>query len=150
VRTASPALGEIAEALTTNVFTTTVLTSQSPSNVVPDRAEAELYGATLPGFTRDDLEAELRGRLGDGDYEVDLSEPEGGLSSRTDTPLFRAIEDFLHDRDPDARALPTLGYGYSDLNLFREHYGSRDRTHHRRLLNRLSLLLDVAACTVRI
>jgi len=124
VRAANPELGAIAESLSTNVFVATAAHSQSPSNVVPDRAEVQLYGATLPGCSRQEIEQELRRRFGDGDYELDVSDPEGGLTSSTDTPLFRAIEDFIADHDPGARVMPALGYGYSDCHLMRETYGS--------------------------
>jgi acetylornithine deacetylase/succinyl-diaminopimelate desuccinylase-like protein len=124
VRAANPALGEIAESLTTNVFIPTTAQSRSPSNVVPDRAQIELYGATLPGLSKDELERELRRRFGGGNYQLEVSQPEGGLSSDTDTPLFHAIEGFISDRDPGARVLPTLGYGYSDCHLMREKHGS--------------------------
>ena len=124
VRSANAALGEIAESLTTNVFVPTTARSQSPTNVVPDRAQAELYGATLPGCSKDELEQELRRRFGEGDYQLELSEPEGGLTSATDTPLFRAIEDLIADRDPGARVVPTLGYGFSDCHLMREKHGT--------------------------
>jgi acetylornithine deacetylase/succinyl-diaminopimelate desuccinylase-like protein len=38
-------------------------------------------------------------------------------------PLRHAIEAFLADRDPEARLVPTLGYGFSDCHVFREAYG---------------------------
>jgi hypothetical protein len=41
-----------------------------------------------------------------------------------DTPLRTAIEHFLADHDPDARLLPAMGYGYSDCDVMRTHYGA--------------------------
>jgi acetylornithine deacetylase/succinyl-diaminopimelate desuccinylase-like protein len=119
-----PELGAVAESLTTNVWRATTIEATGPTNVVPDRAEIGLYGAVLPGEERGDLERELRERLGDGTYELDVEKPEGGRTSGIDTPLFRAIESFVAEHDPDARVVPALGYGYSDCDTFRGAHGS--------------------------
>jgi acetylornithine deacetylase/succinyl-diaminopimelate desuccinylase-like protein len=123
-RAAEPALAMIVGALVTNTISPTVIDAPGPQNVVLEEATVTLPCIVLPGVTKDELEAELRGVFGDGDYALDVGEPKGGLTSRIDTPLRAAIEEFLAKRDPDARLVPTLGYGFSDCHTMREAYGS--------------------------
>jgi acetylornithine deacetylase/succinyl-diaminopimelate desuccinylase-like protein len=117
-------LDRLIEALTTNVFTPTIVEAEGPANVVLEEATVNLYGAVLPGTTKDDIESELRDALGDGEYELEVGDLQEGTTSPLDTPLHRAIEGFLRERDAEARLVPALGYGYSDCQTFREAYGS--------------------------
>jgi acetylornithine deacetylase/succinyl-diaminopimelate desuccinylase-like protein len=123
-RAVHPALDRILGALTGTVIHPTIIEAPPPQNQVADRAEATFACIVLPGTTTADLEAELRTALGEGSYELEVTEPMGGLISETGTPLHRAIEDFLRDADPEARLVPTLGYGFSDCHVMREAYGS--------------------------
>jgi len=123
-RAANPALSLILGALVTNVVRATTIEARGPANVVLEEATATLSCVTLPGVGKRELEAEITQALGDGDYTLEVVEPEGGLISRTDTPLRAAIEEFLAVRDPEAKLIPTLGYGYSDCHTMRDAYGS--------------------------
>src|SRR4051812_12905129 len=123
-RTVDPALGLIVGALVTNVVAATVIEAPGPENVVLEEATATLQCVPLPGVTQDELEAELREALGEGDYALEVVEPEGGLTSPTGTPLHRAIGEFLAEHDPGAHLVPTLGYGYSDCHTMRDAYGT--------------------------
>jgi acetylornithine deacetylase/succinyl-diaminopimelate desuccinylase-like protein len=123
-RRANPALGAIVTALVGTVIQPTVIEATGPANVVPEQATVELQCLTLPGTTREELEQELRTALGDGDYTVEVADPEGGLTSPLDTPLHRAIEETVARHDPDATVMPALGYGFSDCHVFREAAGS--------------------------
>jgi acetylornithine deacetylase/succinyl-diaminopimelate desuccinylase-like protein len=102
----------------------TITGSPGPPNQIPDRASATLQCALTPGTTREELEAELRAALGDGRYQLEIDEPQGGPPSDPDSPLRDAIQAFLDDADPGARLLPALGYGYSDADVLRAAYGS--------------------------
>src|SRR3954465_11700002 len=123
-RSAHPALDRILGALVGPVMRATIAQADGPTNVVSDRASATIECIVLPSTTREDLEAELRGALGPGRYELEVGAPRGGRVSDPDTPLRDAIERFLAERDPDARLLPALGYGFSDCDVMREAYGS--------------------------
>jgi acetylornithine deacetylase/succinyl-diaminopimelate desuccinylase-like protein len=123
-RAANPALSLIIGALVTNVIHATIIQAEGPANVVREEAKVTLQCVLLPGVTKQDLETELREALGEGDYSLDVTAPEGGLISATGTPLHRAIEQFLAEHDPDAHLIPTLTYGYSDCHTMREAYGS--------------------------
>jgi acetylornithine deacetylase/succinyl-diaminopimelate desuccinylase-like protein len=123
-RAAHPALARVLAALTGTTIQPTVLEAPAPLNVVPGRVSLTLQCGTLPGTTGDELERELRDALGDGDYDLEVTEPTGGSTSETGTPLHDAITAFLAAHDPEARLLPTLGYGYSDCDVLRHAYGS--------------------------
>jgi acetylornithine deacetylase/succinyl-diaminopimelate desuccinylase-like protein len=123
-RSANAALDPVIGALVGTVVQATVAEVKGPANVVPETAKAELQCVTLPGTSRGDLEQELRGALGDGNYTLEVTEPTGGLISPLETPLHRAIEGFLLQHDPEATLVPTLGYGFSDCHVFREAYGT--------------------------
>jgi acetylornithine deacetylase/succinyl-diaminopimelate desuccinylase-like protein len=121
---AHPGLDRIVRALVMNVIPPTVIDAPGPANVVLEEAKVTLQCAVLPGDDKHALEREIRAALGDGEYELDVSEPEGGLVSAADSPLRDAIQTFLRERDPDAALIPALAYGYSDCHLFREKFGS--------------------------
>jgi acetylornithine deacetylase/succinyl-diaminopimelate desuccinylase-like protein len=111
-------------ALVTNSIEPTVIDGPGPPNVILEEATVTLQCALLPDVGKDEFESELREALGPGDYTLEVTEPEGGLTSPTGTPLQDAIEQFLAERDPEARVIPTLGYGFSDCHTMRESYGT--------------------------
>ncbi|MFL5952564.1 MAG: M20/M25/M40 family metallo-hydrolase [Gaiellaceae bacterium] len=119
---ANPALAMVVRALVTNVLPPTVIDAPGPANAVLDRARVTLHCSVLPGTTKDAVEAELRGALGDGDYTLEIEEPEGGSISPLETPLHHAIQGFLAEVDPEARLIPALGYGFSDCHHMRTAY----------------------------
>ena len=123
-RKAHPALDRIVYALTSNVFRPTVLEADGPTNVVPEKATATFSCIVLPGTTEEDIENELREVLGEGNYELEVGSLEGGLVSDLNNPLHAAIQDFLKGSDPEARLVPTLGYGFSDCETMRKAYGT--------------------------
>jgi acetylornithine deacetylase/succinyl-diaminopimelate desuccinylase-like protein len=123
-RAAHPGLDRILGALTGTVIHPTIAEAPGPHNAIADRAVVTLACIVVPGTTTEDLEAELRGALGDGRYDLDVVAPQGGSASDPDTPLRAAIEDFLAEHDPEARLLPAMGYGYSDCEAMRTHYGA--------------------------
>ncbi|MCW2928526.1 MAG: hypothetical protein JWM86_2494 [Thermoleophilia bacterium] len=123
-REANPALDQIIGALTGTVFHPVILDAPGPDNIVPRRATALISAIVLPDTTTEELEAELRAALGDGNYELEMEDPNGGLISTPDSPLRDAVESFLAEHDPDARLVPGLAYGLSDCEVMRDAYGS--------------------------
>src|SRR5205823_5953993 len=118
------ALSLVIGALVANVINATVIHAPKPENVISAEANVTLQCVLLPGVTKRELETELHEALGAGNYTLEVTEPEGGLTSPTRTPLHHAIEDFLAEHDPGAHVIPTLGYGYSDCHTFRNAYGT--------------------------
>ncbi|MCW2961141.1 MAG: family metallo-hydrolase, partial [Thermoleophilia bacterium] len=123
-RAISPALDQIIGALTRTVFHPVILDAPGPDNIVPRRATALISAIVVPGTTREELEAEVRQALGDGNYELVVEEPNGGLISTPDSPLRDAIAAYLAEADPEATLVPGLAYGLSDCQVMRESYGS--------------------------
>jgi acetylornithine deacetylase/succinyl-diaminopimelate desuccinylase-like protein len=123
-RAANPALDRVLGALVGTTFQPTILDAPAPQNVVPAAATLTVSAIVLPGTTAEQVEAELREALGEGDYDLEIVPPKGGSVSDADTPLREAIEAFLDEHDEGARLLPALGYGYSDCHVIREAYGS--------------------------
>jgi acetylornithine deacetylase/succinyl-diaminopimelate desuccinylase-like protein len=123
-RDAHPALDALVGALTRTHVEVSLVEAGGPLNVVPEQATATIQALVLPGTTKAGLEAELREALGEGSYELDVEEPLGGSTTPADTPLRAAIEAFLAERDPEARLVPALGFGFSDCHFMREAYGT--------------------------
>jgi acetylornithine deacetylase/succinyl-diaminopimelate desuccinylase-like protein len=123
-RAAHPQLGRILYALTHSVLRPTIIEVPGPVNAVADRAKVEIQVALVPGTTAEELEAELREALGDGDYELEVVPPVGGELSPLDTPLHDAIASFLAEHDPEASLIPSLGYGFSDCEVMRTSYNA--------------------------
>ena len=119
-----PAFDRLLRSLVRDVIHPTIAESPGPKNIIPEQATATLSCTVLPDTTAEILERELRDALGEGDYDLDVVEPKGGLISELETPLHTAIADYLAEHDPDARLVPALGYGFSDCHVFRESYGS--------------------------
>jgi acetylornithine deacetylase/succinyl-diaminopimelate desuccinylase-like protein len=123
-RAQHPALDQLIGALVGTVVRPTVVEARGPANVVPEEATVTMQCLVLPGTSQRDVEEELRGALGPGEYELQVEEPEGGLTSPLGTPLHDAIAAFLAEHDPEARLVPALGYGFSDCHFMRAAYGS--------------------------
>jgi acetylornithine deacetylase/succinyl-diaminopimelate desuccinylase-like protein len=123
-RAAGPALAPVINALVGTVIQPATIEVRGPKNVVPEKAELQLQCLALPGTSRDDLERELRLALGKGPYQLEVSEPQGGLTSPLETPLHQAIAETLAAVDHEATLIPALGYGFSDCHVFRDAYGS--------------------------
>jgi acetylornithine deacetylase/succinyl-diaminopimelate desuccinylase-like protein len=89
-------------------------------NVIPSVAEAGLDCRVLPGVTRDQWMAEVRRRLGDPSLKLEIiNESDDPIVTSYDTPLYRALENAIARRHPDAVVTPLLiPYG-TDSNAFR-------------------------------
>src|SRR3954454_6128040 len=122
-RAADPGLDRVLGALVGTTIQPTILEAPAPQNVIPEESTVTLSCIVLPRTSREDLERELRDALGDGDYDLEVVPPKGGLVSDADTPLREAIEAFLAEHDGEARLVPALGYGFSDCHVLREAYG---------------------------
>jgi acetylornithine deacetylase/succinyl-diaminopimelate desuccinylase-like protein len=122
----SPLLAEDAPPLFGTTIAPTRLRGSAALNVIPARASVGCDCRLLPGTTAADVERELRAALGDDiPYELELvGSPIGGSSSPLDTPLYRACQDFLDDRDPGAKLFPILLGGFCDMHFLRDAFGT--------------------------
>jgi acetylornithine deacetylase/succinyl-diaminopimelate desuccinylase-like protein len=124
VRAVSAPLARILEALMWPTIVPTQARAEGPFNIVAEVAEATLQCSLLPEEGVEEFVDQLRAALGQGDYELEPGEPNGGSRSPSSSPLRDAIDHFLAEHDPDARTVATLGYGYSDCHVLRESFGT--------------------------
>ena len=66
----------------------------------------------------------MRAWLGEGDYEVEWRDAQGGTRSELGTPLWSAIESFVAGIEPGARLAPICVAGFTDSHWLREAFGT--------------------------
>jgi acetylornithine deacetylase/succinyl-diaminopimelate desuccinylase-like protein len=99
-----------------NTVSPTVLQSDDKFNVIPGEVTAVLDGRLLPGFSPDDLLAELRALLGN---DLDLEVMHFDASpAEPDMGLFPTLAGILERADPGSTATPLLMPGVSDGRFF--------------------------------
>ncbi|MCP3937885.1 MAG: M20/M25/M40 family metallo-hydrolase [Actinomycetia bacterium] len=92
------------------------------SNIIADKARAELDIRALPGTTRDDVNTYLRSAMGAAAPAVEI-EAKGNLPatiSSTQAGLWGAIADSVHDLYGHRRLVPTLMPGATDARFWRQ------------------------------
>ncbi len=121
-----PHLAEMMPAMTRMTVTPTGLHTHEPANVIPPYADVVCDCRTLPGEDEDSIRAHVAAALGeDIYYELELLEPlEGGTESPTDTPLYRACQDYARKRLDGAELFPLVTPGFTDSHWVRQGYGS--------------------------
>jgi acetylornithine deacetylase/succinyl-diaminopimelate desuccinylase-like protein len=98
-----------------------MLWGSNKRNVMPARATVEVDVRILPGATRADVEARVRGALGD-DVPYELSWPEEIVEASTspvDGVVPRAVAAFLEAEGDPASVLPTMCSGFTDSSFLR-------------------------------
>jgi acetylornithine deacetylase/succinyl-diaminopimelate desuccinylase-like protein len=124
-RELSTAVASVVEALLAPTFSPTIVSASRKRNVIPAVCELEVDCRLLPGQHPDHVEPLIRAVLGgDVEYELEWIEAHGGTRSTLDTPLWRALEDFVAEVDPDARAAPLMSAGFTDSHWLREAFGT--------------------------
>ncbi len=94
------------------------------ANVIPSRAEALLDCRLPPGRDEGHLRAQLQALLGDGDYELEVSEAVVGNASPFEHQLAETIREWIGENDPGADIVPIVMPGFSDSNWFRRAFDS--------------------------
>ena len=110
------AQGALFEPMLRNTVNATIVRGGEKINVVPSRVELELDGRALPGFSPDDLIAELHGIAGD-DVEVELVRHDAGAGA-PDLSRFDVLAEILRELDPEAVPIPLLQVGVTDGRFF--------------------------------
>ena len=121
-----PLLGQLLPNVLALTFSPTMIEASQKRNVVPARCEVIVDCRLLPGETPADVEPLVREILGDGDgdYELEWIEAEGGTRSALETPLWDAIADWSQRVDPDVRLAPNCLAGFTDSHWMREAFGT--------------------------
>jgi acetylornithine deacetylase/succinyl-diaminopimelate desuccinylase-like protein len=124
-RALSPVGADFVEALLGATFAPTIISASTKRNVIPALCTIEVDCRLLPGQHPEHVEPVIRAVLGgDIDYELEWLEPEGGTRSPLDTPLWQALEEWVAQVEPGARAAPLCGAGFTDSHWLREAFGT--------------------------
>ena len=117
---------ETVEPLLAATFSPTMISASQKRNVIPAVCDVEVDCRLLPGQTPAHVEPMIRAVLGgDIDYELIWSEPpQGGTRSALDTPLWDAVESFVAEVEPGARAVPICTAGFTDSHWLRDAFGT--------------------------
>ena len=91
------------DALLHNTVNATVVRGGDKTNVIPSRIDLELDGRVLPGYTSDDIMAEVRALVGDGELELDVVRHDAG-GAEPDLGLFPLLKELIQEADPDGVA----------------------------------------------
>jgi acetylornithine deacetylase/succinyl-diaminopimelate desuccinylase-like protein len=99
-----------------NTISATIVRGGDKINVIPGEISLHLDGRILPGFTSDDLLAEIR-EIAGSDFEIEIIryEPRPGSP---DTGLFDVLSGILKDADPEGIPMPLLMPGVTDGRHF--------------------------------
>ena len=93
------------------------------TNVIPDVVDLDVDIRTMPGDHTGEVEQHLRAALGDDLFEridVEILMDDPASISRTDTPLWDALQRAVAVPFPDARLNPQFSVGFTDARIFRE------------------------------
>jgi acetylornithine deacetylase/succinyl-diaminopimelate desuccinylase-like protein len=124
-RKVSAAGADIVEALLAPTFSPTIVSASLKRNVIPALCEIEVDCRLLPGQHPEHVEPLIRAVLGgDVDYELEWIEARGGTRSSLATPLWQALEEFVAEAEPGARAAPLACAGFTDSHWLREAFGT--------------------------
>jgi acetylornithine deacetylase/succinyl-diaminopimelate desuccinylase-like protein len=124
-RAVDKTVAELVEPLLAPTFAPTMISASQKRNVIPALCEVSVDCRLLPGQTPEEIEPVVRAVLGD-DVEYDLTflKAEGGTRSALDTPLWSAVESFVEETEPGARAVPMICAGFTDSHWLRDAFGT--------------------------
>jgi len=123
-RSISPLAGELVEPLLGTTIAPTMAAASSRRNVIPSLCEITVDCRVSPGADPDAVLDEVRGFLGEGDFELVPIERRGGTRSPLAGPLWDAVEAFVREEEPDARVAPLCTAGFTDSHWMRTAFGT--------------------------
>ena len=123
-RAVHPLAVELVEPLLALTLSPTMIAASRQRNVIPAVCDVVVDCRLLPEQTPAEAEEIIRGVLGDGEYELEWIEARGGTRSPLQTPLWDAVESFVVEEEPEARAVPICLAGFTDSHWVREAFGT--------------------------
>ncbi len=99
-----------------NTVNATIVHGSNKINVIPSEISLELDGRLLPGFTPDQMLAELGALLG-ADLEIELIRHDPG-PAEPNMALFATLAEILKDKDPQGHPIPLVLTGVTDARFF--------------------------------
>jgi acetylornithine deacetylase/succinyl-diaminopimelate desuccinylase-like protein len=108
--------GKVFDPLLHNTASATIVGGGEKINVIPDAVSLELDCRLLPGFTPEQMFAELRALSGaELEFEITRHDP---VAAEPDMALFETLAATLRELDPAAKAIPMLLPGITDGRFF--------------------------------
>jgi len=101
-----------------------MIAASESRNVIPGACEVTVDCRILAGRSPEDVEPIVRTILGEGDYTLEWIERWGGTRSSMETPLWKAIEDWVSELEPGARVAPLCCSGFTDSHWLRAAFGT--------------------------
>jgi acetylornithine deacetylase/succinyl-diaminopimelate desuccinylase-like protein len=124
-RAVHPIAAELVEPLLVPTFAPTMISASQKRNVIPALCEIVVDCRLLPGQSPEAVAGIVREVLGsDVAYDVDWLEAQGGTRSPLDSPLWDAVDSFIQESEPGARAVPICTAGFTDSHWLREAFGA--------------------------
>ncbi|MDQ3067786.1 MAG: M20/M25/M40 family metallo-hydrolase [Actinomycetota bacterium] len=108
--------GKTIEPMLRNTVNATIVRGGAKINVVPSEIELELDGRSLPGFSPEQLIAEVNALVGD-DVEIELVRHDPGPTT-PDLGLFDTLAGVIRELDPEGIPVPLLQIGVTDGRFF--------------------------------
>ena len=110
----------IYNAMVRDTLSLTILQGGSKTNVIPSESTAALDCRLIPGSSKENFLRKIKARLGD-EIEVEVrAESQSLPPSPLDTDLFRTIQKYAAENDPDCPVVPLLLPGATDSRFLRE------------------------------
>jgi len=110
----------IYNAMVRDTISLTILQGGNKENVIPSQSTATLDCRLIPSSSKEDFLKEINKRVGD-EVEIEvISESESVSPSPLDTDLFRAIQKYAGQNDPNCPLVPYLLAGATDSRFLRE------------------------------
>lgn len=104
------------DALLHNTVNATVVGGGIKTNVIPSEIVLELDGRVLPGYSSDDLIAELHELLGQ-DLQFEIIRHDPGQSD-VNMGLFPLLKEIVEELDPNGVVIPSMVGGFTDGRMF--------------------------------
>jgi acetylornithine deacetylase/succinyl-diaminopimelate desuccinylase-like protein len=123
-RSISPLAASLVEPLLALTVSPTMIRASQKRNVVPALCEVTVDCRLLPGQTTVEAERLIRDALGEGDYDLEWIQAQGGTRSPLEGPLWDAVEAFVAEVEPEARVVPICVAGFTDSHWLREAFGT--------------------------
>jgi acetylornithine deacetylase/succinyl-diaminopimelate desuccinylase-like protein len=119
VRAIEPRLAALVEPTLCVTAVPTRIFASDKINVIPAKAELLVDCRVPPGMDGEATMRRVQELVGDDGLEIEFLEEVIGNRSPIDSPLMRAIGDWVAENDPGAETLPTLLPAFTDLRWFR-------------------------------
>jgi acetylornithine deacetylase/succinyl-diaminopimelate desuccinylase-like protein len=119
-----PLLLALVQPLLALTFSPTMIEASKKRNVIPAVCDVTVDCRLLPGQTQAEAEAIIRDALGEGEWEMEWLEGQGGTRSPLETPLWNAIEEWVATADPGCAPLPVIVAGFTDSHWLRSAFGT--------------------------